>query len=109
MKRPLQVFCCYARNDQEHLYELKKHLMALQHENLIEIKADINISPGAEWERAISRYLEEADIILLLISADFISSKYCYDIEMRQALALHKYGGTHVIPIIVRPVDWEGT
>ncbi len=62
MEKPLQVFCCYARSDQKYLYKLKKHLMALQRENLIEIKADIDIKPGTEWRREIDHHLEGAQI-----------------------------------------------
>jgi WD40 repeat protein len=107
MERPLQVFCCYARNDQQYLYELKSHLMVLQHENLIEIKADIDISPGIEWEPEIGRYLEEADIILLLISANFIASDYCFNKEMQQAMERHKQGAARVVPLIIRSAAWE--
>lgn len=107
MGQPLQVFCCYARSDQQYLHELKKHLAILQREELIEIKADIDISPGTEWEQEINRHLEEAQIILLLISADFIASDYCYDKEMRQALALHEQGKTRVVPVIIRPSSWQ--
>jgi hypothetical protein len=107
MKEPLQVFCCYAREDQQYLYELKSHLMALQRENLIEIKADIDINPGTEWEREINHHLEKAHIILLLISADFIASDYCYEKEMRQALVRHEQGTACVVPIIIRPTDWQ--
>lgn len=109
MGKPLQVFCCYARNDQKYLYELKKHLMVLQREHLIEIKADINISPGTEWEQEINHHLETAEIILLLISADFINSDYCYEKEMQQAIARHERGTACVVPIIIRPTAWENT
>jgi hypothetical protein len=53
--------------------------------------------------------LESADIILLLISADFINSRYCYSVEGRCALERHKAGEARVIPILLRPVDWQIT
>lgn len=80
--------------------------MLLQRENLIKIKADIDITPGKEWEREINHGLEEAQIILLLVSASFIDSNYCYEKEMQQALARHEQGTARVVPIIVRPCDW---
>jgi internalin A len=55
----------------------------------------------------IDNNLEEADIILLLVSADFIASDYCYDIEMKRALERHESGEARVIPIIVRDVSWQ--
>ena len=57
---------------------------------------------------AIDEHLEAADVVLLLISADFLASDYCYDTEMKRALEKHKAGKARVIPIIIRPVDWKG-
>src|ERR1051326_8987765 len=107
MEKPLLVFCCYARKDQSYLHDMKQHLMALQREQLIEIKADININPGTEWEREISHHLNEANIILLLISADFIASDYCFEKEMQLAIARHEHGTACVLPVIIRPTSWE--
>ncbi|MEM7794112.1 MAG: TIR domain-containing protein [Cyanobacteria bacterium P01_C01_bin.118] len=53
--------------------------------------------------------LKRADIILLLISADFIASDYCYEIELQQAMERHQAGEARVIPIILRPADWQNT
>jgi TIR domain len=55
----------------------------------------------------ISEYLEKADIILLLVSADFLASDYCYDIEMQRALARHQRGDARIIPVILRPCEWQ--
>jgi hypothetical protein len=109
MEVPLRLFCCYARLDQPFLYGLKKHLMPLQREGLIDIISDIDVDPGMEWERTIHHYLEQAQIILLLVSPDFIASNYCYDIEMDKALTRHQQGIACVIPVIIRPVVWQGT
>jgi len=86
MEIPCLVFCCYARKDQEFLHDLKTHLKSLEREGLITVKADIDISPGAEWETTINHHLEVANIILLLISPDFIASDYCFNEEMRRAI-----------------------
>lgn len=69
---------------------------------------DRRISAGEEWKHQIDAHLEAADIILLLVSADFLASDYCYDIEMRRALERHDAGEARVIPVIVRAVDWTG-
>ncbi len=55
----------------------------------------------------IQTHLNAAPIILLLISPDFISSDYCYSIEMKQAVKRHEAGGARVVPIILRPVEWK--
>ena len=65
--------------------------------------------PGDEWEEEISERLEEADIILLLISIDFINSNFCYDVELERALERHKDGAARVIPVILRSCHWQQT
>lgn len=67
------------------------------------------IGAGTEWEGAITRQLNEARVILLLISADFIQSKYCYDVEMARALERHDQREALVVPIILRAVSLKGT
>jgi len=106
-EKTLRVFCCYARKDQPGWLELKNRLIPLQRDGLISICADINISPGEEWEQKINHYLNTAHIILLLISPDFIASEYCYSKEMTQALERHNKGEAHVIPILLRPVNLQ--
>src|SRR5450759_4588000 len=109
MEQPLQIFCCYAREDQLFLLTLKKHLMPLQREGRIIMQADIDISPGEDWEQRISHHLNTAQIIILLISADFIASEYCYSKEMKRAIERHERGEACVIPIILRPTRWTKT
>jgi WD40 repeat protein len=109
MEEPLRVFCCYARYDQSYLYKLKSHLTSLERERLIDIKADVDIGPGMEWKREIDFYLERSQIILLLISSDFIGSNYCYNVELQKAIKQHEQGTACVIPVIIRPTSWQGT
>ena len=108
MATPLEVFCCYAREDQEMLEQLKKHLTPLQRQGQITIWSDTNLNAGVEWEKELHRHLESADIILLLISPDFMASDYCYSTEMRRAIERHDQGRAHVVPIILRPTFWRG-
>jgi len=104
----IEVFCCYAHEDEHLLNELKRHLSPQQRQQLINVWHDRDISAGIEWEQEIEKHLNEAHIILLLISPDFISSEYCYGTEMKRALELHKRGEARVIPVILRPVGgWE--
>lgn len=107
MEKPYIVFCCYAREDKELLQLTKKHLRPLEREGLIMLKADVDISPGWEWEPTISHYLDIADIILLLISPDFIDSNYCFDEEMKRAIERHEQGTARVVPVIIRPTTWH--
>jgi len=103
----IEVFCCYAHEDEPLLNKLKTHLSPLQRQQLIHIWHDRDISAGAEWEQEIEKHLNTAHIILLLISPDFISSEYCYSTELKSALERHNQRKAIVIPVILRPSDWE--
>ncbi len=102
------IFFCYAHEDEALLNKLKAHLRPLQREGLIDIWYDRNISAGTGWEHAIQQHLDAAQLILLLISPDFMNSDYCYGIEMQRALERHARGEARVVPIILRPAYWHG-
>jgi TIR domain len=104
----IEIFCCYAHEDLDFLDELKKHLYLLERQKLITVWTNIDISPGTNWRKEIDQHLNTAQVILLLISVDFIKSEYCYSIEMQRAIERHETGEARVLPIIVRPVYWEG-
>ena len=108
MSSPITVFFSYAHEDESLRQDLEKQLQSLKRQALIEMWHDRNISAGSEWEQHINTYLNTSHIILLLISPDFIASDYCYSIEMQCAMERHEKGDTRVIPIILRPTDWEG-
>ena len=108
MSTSIKVCCCYAHKDQEMLEHLKTHLAPLQRQGRIILWSDTDLDPGDEWEKALHQHLESADIILLLISPDFIQSDYCYNTEMNRAIQLAKQGSTRVIPILLRPTLWQG-
>lgn len=78
-------------------------------DNIISGWHDRMITAGDEWKGEIDVHLDSAKIVLLLVSADFIHSDYCYDEEMKRALQRHEAGETRVIPIILRPCDWHTT
>lgn len=105
----LELFYSYAHKDEKLRNELNKHLYNLKRQGLIVEWYDRDISAGTDWEQAIDTHLNTAQVILLLISPDFMASDYCYSIEMKRALERHETGEARVIPIILKPVDWAGT
>lgn len=102
------LFYCYSHRDQELRDQLEAHLALLKRQGVVESWYDRRISPGDDWKNAIDNHLANADVVLLLVSADFLASDYCVDTEMTSALAMADRGKVIVIPIILRPVDWSG-
>lgn len=102
-----KIFFSYSHRDEELRDELEKHLSILKRQGFIEAWHDRRIGAGGELAREISQNLETADVILLLVSADFLASDYCYDIEMKRAMERHAAGEARVIPVILRPCDWQ--
>jgi len=108
-QKPLRVFCSYAREDEEHLNVLREWLSGLKRQGLIEWWHDREIVPGWEWEEAIDKRLRTADIILLLVTSDFLGSDYVYEKEIRTAIERYERHEALVIAIIVRPALWQDT
>ena len=106
--RPLKLFYCYAHEDRLFCQELDVHLAGLKRQHLLTTWYDGEIKGGAEWEQEINRHLSTSDLIILFVSPHFLHSDYCYDIEMKRALERHEAGTVRVIPILVRPVYWQG-
>ena len=102
----LTIFFSYSHKDEELRDELATHLKMMEREGLIGSWHDRQISAGTEWANAIDDNLNIADVILLLISANFLASDYCYDIELERAMERHEAGEARVIPIVLKPVDW---
>ncbi|HHP7245658.1 MAG TPA: toll/interleukin-1 receptor domain-containing protein, partial [Elainellaceae cyanobacterium] len=99
----------YSHKDELLRDELETHLKILQRQGLIQPWHDRRLFPGDDWVNEIDDNLNRADIILLLISSDFIASDYCYEIEMKQAMNRHEEDKARIIPIILRPCDWQST
>ena len=105
----VSVFVSYSHVDEILRKELGKHLRVIERRAIIESSHDRMIGAGSEWEGVIDAHLNDAQVVLLLISADFIDSKYCYDIEMKRALARHEDRQAFVIPIMLRAMSLKGT
>jgi TIR domain/AAA-like domain len=108
ISQPLSVFVSYAHADETLRIELGKHLSVLERQGLISTWHDRMLGAGADWTDTIDQRLEEAQVILLLISADFVESKYCYDVEMKRALERHAARQALVVPVMLRPVALAG-
>ena len=104
----IRIFVSYSHKDENLRQELETHLSGLRNERIVSVWDDRRIESGEEIEKEIDRHLEEADIVLLLVSPDFLASSYCYDREMRRAMERHEQRDARVVPVILRPCDWHG-
>ena len=104
----MKLFYSYSHKDEEFREGLEKHLSVLKQNGHIEDWHDRKILPGQDFRREIDQNLEDADIVALLISSDFLSSSACQE-EMREALNLREHKGVTVVPIIVRHCDWKSS
>jgi tetratricopeptide (TPR) repeat protein len=104
---PLRVFLSYSHRDEQLCERFLIHLSQLKRDGLIEAWNDRRITAGTEWAGAIDEQLNSAHIIILLVSADFLASDYCNDIEMRRALERGQKGEARVVSVILKPCDWE--
>lgn len=102
-----KLFFSYSHKDEELRNELEAHLALLRRQGVISSWHDRRITAGSEFDQAISTELENAQIILLLVSAHFLASDYCYEKEMARALEKHRNGSSVIIPVILHPCDWH--
>lgn len=101
------VFFSYSHKDESLRDQLETHLSMLKNQGLIQAWHDRQILAGSDLDSSIRQPLEMADVILLLVSADFLASSYCYSKEMARAMERHEEGTARVIPVILRDCDWH--
>lgn len=103
----VKAFISYSHEDSELLEKLIVHLAALKRESLIDTWTDKEIHAGGVIDDHVDAAMEEAQLFLLLVSASFIHSDYCYAKEFTRAQERHAAGEATIVPIIVRECDWK--
>ena len=101
------VFFSYSHKDEGLRDQLEIQLAMLKRQGVIETWHDRRIGAGQDVHQAIDDHINTDDIILLLVSPDFIASDYCYDVEMQRAMERHEEGDATVIPVILRSCEWH--
>jgi hypothetical protein len=106
---PAIGFVSYAHVDQAWLERFRQALEPLVSEQVLRLWSDHGLVPGDVWDPELMRRLDEADLILLLVTPAFLASKFGFGREMRRGLARHDAGLARVIPVILEPCDWRNT
>ena len=101
----VSVFVSYAHADDDLRKSLRYQLKGLGY---VDVWDDREINAGSEWSSEIASQMDSADIILLLISPEFIASDFVRTMEIPNALARHVDGTARVIPVLLRPCPWKG-
>jgi hypothetical protein len=104
--KPVHLFFCYAPEDEPLRKELEKHLRLLERQGYLAGWSGQTVGAGEDWRAEIERRMAEAQIILLLISSDFIASDHLYEVELKRALQ-RRAEGASVFGVLLRPTDWE--
>jgi len=104
-----KVFISYSHKDEQYKDDLDERLAILKRNGHIDVWHDRKITAGQEWKNQISQNLADSNIIIFLVSPSFLASDYCYDVEGKAALEMHKAGKAILIPVLVRPCDWHET
>ncbi len=103
----IKLFYSYSTADEDLRIELEKSLAMLHRFDALKTWDFRKIIPGDDWDKTINKELESSDIILLLLSRDFLASNYCYDVEVKRALELNDEAKAIVVPVVLRQCDWK--
>src|SRR5262249_39987776 len=107
--RPVTIFYSYSHKDEKYRDALSSSLSLLKRQGFIKEWYDGNLVPGEKWEEKIYKQLDSADVLLMLVSRDFINSEFIWDKELQRALDRDTANRARVIPIILRPTDWQSS
>ena len=108
-RRPRKVAVSYAHADDRLMKSFASHLEIAEREGMVDSWHDRWIVAGSDWRDDIDRRFRDADVVVLLVSDEFLQSKYCMDVEVPLVLERASRNEAVVVPVIVRPCDWQKT
>ncbi len=106
-RHPLNIFISYSHEDEEFKDALVRTLAGLQSRGVIDAWEDQRIEEGDEWRASIETAMNECELALVLVSSDFLASRFIRDNELPRLLQRRKEQGLRIVPIIVRPCLWQ--
>ena len=103
------IFISYSHKDEEHFTELNRQLKVVTESMNLEIWSDLKVDIGQELDCNIQKNLEKADIVICLVSTDYLTSNYCLEKELKVAIQQKQLSEKDIFPIIVKPSLWQRT
>jgi hypothetical protein len=107
MASSLKIFISYSHKDERFKDELVTMLAGLQRRGIVDTWQDRRIEPGDEWNTSIQDAMNDCDLALLLVSPDYLASRFIQEAEQPTLLQRRQEMQLRVIPIIVRPCQWQ--
>jgi tetratricopeptide (TPR) repeat protein len=104
---PVRVFVSYAHEDRPWCDQLLLHLSGLRYTDQVNTFDDRDIEAGEAWEARLLQELDLADVIVLIVTANFLHSRFCTTVELTRALERYADDETRIVPIIADHCDWE--
>jgi len=101
MNGQLKIFLSYSHKDKEHKDVFLSHFSSIARTENVSIWTDVEIGAGTQWDAVISQQLCSADIVILLVSANFIASEYIYNRELAKALEMQELSKVWIIPVML--------
>lgn len=105
--KPLEVFLSFAPDDEERREALVRHLAQLEREGSIRLWHKGMVGPGQEKMDGVEHHLATANIVLLLVSANFIGSDDLYKVDVKRAMERHARREARVVPVVLGECDWQ--
>ncbi len=104
-----KIFISYSHKDEELKKQFETHLSGLKRQSLIDVWDDRQVLIGEKWDDKIKQKLTSSDIVIFLISSDFLASEYINEIEIKQTIDRHHANEVYLAPIFLRPCDFESS
>lgn len=103
-----KVFISYAHEDEAWRETLRKALAPQERKGLLDVWDDRRIGTGDDWRREIDGALQSCRIAILLVTMDFLASRFINDVELVSVFDRHAKEGLWIYPVLIGPCDWEG-
>jgi len=107
MPSPVRVYVSFAPEDEAARKEIEKHLAKLVKAKRIELRHQGQVQAGRDRKAQLRSWLEQAHIVVQLLTANYEHSRDCTD-ETERARSLVSRG-VWIIPVLVRAYDWQAT